>query len=90
MSVPDTNLPAGAIQKIAKDLAHMRVLLVDRHDDAATQRDAAAVIAGAAPGSVVVNVGVPVGEPGVAVVDAGAASLLAAEAARARLLAGSA
>ena len=74
----------------ARALADRAVLLVDRLDDAATQRDAAAVIAGAAPGSVVVNVGVPVGEPGVAVVDAGAASLLAAEAARARLLAGSA
>ena len=34
MSTPDANLPAGAIQKIAQDLAHMRVLLVDRHTTA--------------------------------------------------------
>lgn len=34
MSTPDANLSAGAIQKIAKDLAHMRVLLVDRHTTA--------------------------------------------------------
>lgn len=63
------------------------VVLVDRLDGAAAQLGAAQMIAGSAPDAVVVNVGVPVGDPGVAVVDAGAASLLAAQAARARLLA---
>ncbi|MBS1231050.1 MAG: response regulator receiver protein [Proteobacteria bacterium] len=34
MSAPASPLPAGTIQKAAKDLAHMRVLLVDRHTTA--------------------------------------------------------
>ena len=34
MSTPASNLPAGPLQKTAKELVHMRVLLVDRHTTA--------------------------------------------------------
>lgn len=80
----DAAAVVAAADRAAADGA---VLVVDRLDDAAAQRGAAATIIAAAPDTVVVNVGVPVGDIGGAVVDAGAASLLAAEAARARLVA---
>lgn len=66
--------------------AERAVLLVDRLDDASPQSGAAAAIAIAAPQSVIVNVGVPSGAPSATVIDAGAASLLAARAARDRLV----
>ena len=85
--VPVNAAEAADVAQVAARAEVGRVLLlVDRLDEEAAQCAAARTISAAAPGSVVVNVGVPVGDPGTVVVDAGAASLLAARVARERLV----
>ncbi|REJ04349.1 glycoside hydrolase family 3 protein [Microbacterium bovistercoris] len=79
----------AAVADIAVGASRQRsILLVDRLDESSAQRAVASAIAGAAPDTAIVNVGVPGdGIPGAAVLDLAAASLIAAQVAR-RMLTG--
>lgn len=85
--VTDPADPESMGHAVARARADRPIILADRLDDASVQRDAALAITSASPATVVVNVGVPAGSFGAVVLDAGAASLLAAQAARQKLVA---